>query len=314
MQDRDRRLLDLASRQYNLFSAQQAHQFGFPPSTIRERLRTGRWKVAGSGVYTLPVMSPEREQRLMAAVLGLKDAVVSHEAAAWLHQLEYVGSTRLSVTVPVRSTHRFHDVAVHESTDLTNQFRMVLRDLPVTTLERTVFDLASCLSAARLKRVVEDVLARRLTRWERLVDTQAQLGRRGKRGVVRLGEVLASMGPGYVAPMSELEATFLRLVESAGIEAPTRQFHLPWRDTPDGHVDFAWIEQRLIIEVDGRRWHARDQAWGEDVRREAEASIRGWQLQRFTFEQVKSEVEFVIAVLRQRLRLRLERMEPGTSG
>jgi hypothetical protein len=308
MNDRDVMLSEIAGQQYQLWSREQAQELGFPRQTIYARQRSGRWIHVSPNVYGTPGVPPAPERRLMAATLGLRSAVVTHQASAWLHDVQYAGSPRLAVAVPLRTTHRYPYVDVHESSDLVPEHTTVVRGLPTTTVERCLADLAGTMQPGRMRRITQDVLGRQLATWEQLRQVQRDLQRRGKRGMGAYGEMLVELGPGLALELSALESEFLRGAQVSGLPMPIVQFHLPWRDTPAGHVDFAWLEEQFITEVDGRRWHTRDEAWDEDIRREAEASEHGWQLQRFSWKQVVHDWAFVERTVRSRLRQRLVRI------
>lgn len=307
MHPRDAALAALSARQYQVWNHQQALDAGFPKQTIYNRRRSGLWVTLGHKVYGSPGVPASPERSLMAATLGLRDAAVSHEAAAWLHGANYVGSTQPTVTVPVRSTHRFPGVVVRESTDLTDDQLVVVQGLVTTNVERCLADLAMHLRPKRFRRVVQDALGRQLTTWEALIALHEKLGRRGKPGTALLEEVLASLGPGLDIELSELEWRFLELVENAGLPRPDLQFHLPWYDSPEGIVDCAWAPNRLLVELDGRRWHTRDERFDTDLRREAEAAVHGWQLARYTWKHVTKESGWVLDNLVRRLDVELTR-------
>jgi very-short-patch-repair endonuclease len=311
MSQRDATILALAVRQYGVFSHEQARAAGFPERTIHYRRTRGIWETVGHRVYRLPGARPEPEQRLMAAVLGLHDAVVTHEAGGWLHQLQHLVQARMVVSVPVRTTHQFADVAVRECSFLPEEHRTEIRGFPVTTLERTVCDLAGSMPAKRYERLLDDLLCSHRLLWDPLVATFDAMPTRGRRGRALLGELLDARGPGYRAPMSVLEQEFRDLVRAAGIDEPVLQFQLPWRTTPDGFVDFTWLDAKLIIEVDGRRWHARDEAWGADTKRDAEATVHGWLIQRFTYDQIMNEPGWVQDTVRRLLATR--RLQAGAA-
>lgn len=59
-----------------------------------------------------------------------------------------------------------------------------------------------------------------------------------------------------------------------------------------GRVDFL-IGERLIIEVDGRAFHDRESSFEEDRRRDAELSIRGYRVLRFSYRLVFDQWELV---------------------
>jgi len=61
----------------------------------------------------------------------------------------------------------------------------------------------------------------------------------------------------------------------------SRQVHIPGV----GRVDFL-IGERVVVEVDGRAFHDRESSFEDDRARDAELSIRGYRVLRFSFRQV----------------------------
>ena len=56
----------------------------------------------------------------------------------------------------------------------------------------------------------------------------------------------------------------------------------------EGHrVDFCWPEQRLIVETDGYEHHGTRAAFERDRAKDAQLTVRGWRVLRFTEPQVR---------------------------
>ena len=119
--------------------------------------------------------------------------------------------------------------------------------------------------------------------------------RRGKPGVRKLVTVLDALA-GEPPPASVLERKLLRAAEMAGVRV-VRQYPLPWaREPVKGLVDAAVPESRLILEADGRKWHARMEAMANDRRRDREAVLAGWQPLRWVHEDLE-DLPAVVAEL-----------------
>jgi len=77
----------------------------------------------------------------------------------------------------------------------------------------------------------------------------------------------------------------------------TWQVPAPW-SPGDQRVDAFILEWRLILEADGRRWHARVADFDNDRWRDNQAAAMGLRVQRFTFThltQRRGEVAELIA-------------------
>jgi hypothetical protein len=203
-----------------------------------------------------------------------------------------------------RHTHHTDGIAtIHESTDLVPEHITIIDGLRVTTVARTIVDLAAVLPTGRLARVLDDGLNRRKVEHGELCALFLRLRRRGKRGFRRLDALLEERGDGHALAESELEARFRALVFRAGLPTPEWQASPPWLSQLIGRFDAAYPAARLIVELDGRRWHGRDEAVDRDSRRDHEAVLHGWRVLRFTWQQVVFDPDYVVATLRGALNL-----------
>ena len=144
-------LLELASRQHGCFSRRQALNAGVGDDAIKQRLNAARWLWLAPGVYGLPGWPGSWMRSLWAAHLDVgPHSVVSHEAAATLHQLTSFRAGALTLTVPHGDHQRVGEATVHQSRDLAASHCTVVGGLPVTTVVRTLVDLAAITGPARL--------------------------------------------------------------------------------------------------------------------------------------------------------------------
>ncbi|MBA2752138.1 MAG: DUF559 domain-containing protein [Actinobacteria bacterium] len=298
----ERQVLGLASRQYGSFSRVQALDLGVDDDVARRRLSAGRWVRHAPGVYGLPGWPVSWRRSLWAAYLDAgPGAVVSHESAAALHELTSFRPGPLTLTVAHGAHQRPGEATVHQSRDLATVHCVRIDGFPVTTVERTLIDLAATTRRARLALALDDAC---LTRRCRLQDVRAlfeELRRPGKPGMRRLGLLLAARGPGYVPPDSVLERRLLRVLSRGGIRPPVLQASLPWRASCPNRVDGLYRSERVIVECDGRRWHSRMETMAEDRRRDREAQLHGYRVYRFVWEEVTKEATMVCATLRRAL-------------
>ena len=165
----------------------------------------------------------------------------------------------------------------------------VWRGIPVTSVARTLVDLAAELSADDLARACHEAGVRHHTT-PRMVE--AVLARRPNTpGAAKLRAVLR--GDVHVT-LSRLERRFLKLLREAGLV-------LPQTNRPAGgrRVDCRWPEQRLTVELDSYRFHNSRHAWEQDRRREREARARGDEFRRYTWGDVGEDPGPMLAELRR---------------
>ncbi len=95
---------------------------------------------------------------------------------------------------------------------------------------------------------------------------------------------------------SELERSFLALVERAGLPLPDTNVWLDVGGDPI-EVDCVWREARVIVELDSRAWHLTTEAFERDRERDRRAQAAGWRPIRITDRALTREPAAAIAVV-----------------
>lgn len=288
VRDEERAWLEVASRQAGAVARCQLLEAGLTPSAADRRVRSGRLTVELPGVYTVPGSPDTALRRRWVALLAVGPAaVLSFDSAARVHRLAAVPADGPTVlTVPHSGWQRLPGVVVHQISDLSPDDRIVLDHLPVTSVRRTIVDLAATWRRGRVAVTLDDAVAARKTTYAEVGECLRSVARRGKPGVRLLTALLDERGPGAVPPASVLERDFFGLVDRSPLPAPVRQHPLPRNDGALGLVDAAWPGVRLIVEVDGRRWHQRIADLKRDRDRDLQAAAAGWQVLRLLHEHI----------------------------
>ena len=255
----------LASRQYGVVTRSQLLEAGVSGSAIDSRIGTVLHSVH-AGVYAVGHPGLGIEGRWLAAVLAFgPGGVLSHRAAAALWGLRSAWNGFAEVSAP-RSAGGRPGILLHRprSIEATSH-----RGIPVTTVARTLVDVADVASPRVLKKVLEQAEILRLD------GTPVPVP--GRRGHGRLVRALAELGPSVPLTRSELEDAFRALCESAGLPAPAANLTVRGME-----IDFVWSQYRLAVEIDSWRYHGTRAAFGRDRRRSARMQLAGWGLLRFT--------------------------------
>jgi len=296
----DKQLAQLAAGQGGVVLRSQAFAVGLTRSMVQRRIVSGALIKASPGVYLLPGHAYTLRSVLRAVTAALP-AVVSHESAAETHDLPYVKRGLVVVTVPIRTTHTFPGVVVHQSTDVLPHHITEVGGLRVTNVPRTIFDLAARMRGRRLQMLIEQAVVERRCSWEDLVGVRDELARRGRPGSTLFRTVMSGIGPGLAVAESALEVRGLSLLEDGGMPEPVQQFPFPWREAGEGRIDLAYPEARVIVELDGRRWHSRTDSFDIDRERDRAAQLAGWRVFRFTWHHLEANPEEFIATVAQAL-------------
>lgn len=297
---KDQEVLAYMAASDGVITRAEALALGMPPTTLTEWARIGHIRRVGHGIYVLPGVLDSHRSLLGAATRAL-NAVVSHESSAILHGIDHVDPRQIVVTVPVRRSNRFEGVVVHQSTDLASDETTVIDGLPVTDPTRTIIDLAAVLRSGRLAMLLDQAVRMDLATYASVSDRLEATARRGKPGVKRLRSVLASRLGKNFASESTLETKMLNLLESAGLPRPSTQFRPDWLRSVNGRVDLAYLDERIVIECDSRRFHGSPESFQLDRRRDNLAALAGWLPLRFTWEDLTKRPAYVLGTVREAL-------------
>ncbi len=151
----------IAARQLGLVTADQLHGIGFGRAGRECALKSRRLHPVRKGVYRLAGVVPTWETAVLAAALAAgPEAVASHLSAAHLWGLfdgPEIAGARAAIHVTAPGQHRLSGVRFHRGS-LDSRERARHRSVPITTPARTLFDLASIVSAEQLGRCTDDAL------------------------------------------------------------------------------------------------------------------------------------------------------------
>jgi very-short-patch-repair endonuclease len=298
-----RDVISFAQSNGGVFSTQEAIALGLARTTLQRRVEEGIFVRVGKGMLALPGTAT-RADLAMRAALRLLNGVVSHQSAARNHGFEAIPDSPPSITVSHRSSYSFPDVVVHQATDLLEEHVQEIDGMRVTTPARTLVDLAKVFGPKRLERVVEHALVTGKVDVEEFVDLVTALSRKGKRGMKKLHTIISERLIGTVVSDTELERVLYQLIDDAALPRPSRQFDAPWLKPMNGRVDFAYLEEKIVIEADSRRWHLVFDAFEVDKIRDNAAQIAGWIVLRITWRMIKEEPSEVVRTIRDALQVR----------
>ncbi len=231
----------------------------------------------------------------MAAVLAVgPGAVVSYRSAGarWAIVRSEPRAIEVTATRALRSR---PGLRVYRAA-LPNDEMTSLTGIPVTTVARTILDLAAVLDLARLERALHEAEVRGL--WD-VVSVRQLLDRYPRRrGAVNLRAVINAADLGVAVTRSELEDRFLAFIDHFDLPRPAINVCV---DTGSGNwpeADCVWRQQRVIVELDGHAVHATTAAYERDRARDRALTAAGWRVVRVTWRQLHREVDQLESDLR----------------
>jgi very-short-patch-repair endonuclease/predicted transcriptional regulator of viral defense system len=282
----------LAAHQHGIVTARQLAARGLGRNEISRRVAAGRLHRVHHGVYAVghPILT--RHGHWIAAVLACgPDAALSHTSAAALWEIRPTDAARIDVTVPSTGGRARPGLRIHRTPTLRPAAITPPHAIAVTTPTRTLLDLAATLPRRALEKALDQAEIRQLFDLTAL-DAIARAHAR-HHGTARLQDALASHRAGTTLTRSELEERFLALCERHYIPRPRVNHRIA-----DLEVDFHFPAHRLVVEVDGYRYHHTRTAFERDRHRDAILAQAGYRVLRFSHRQVTREPAQVAAALR----------------
>lgn len=289
----DAALAQLAARQHQVFSREQARTAGLSTSALSRRIAAGALVACGTSALHARGVTLTYRGRLMAGLLDLgPDALVSGRAAAHLHGLDGFGEGPLEFLVPREQRDRKTLGKVTSSRSITALDRTTIDGLRCTSATRTIIELLASApsyeagnalgSAVRRRRTAHSVVARRLD----------QLGTYGRTGRAAFAEITRS---GVVE--SWLERRFLALARDAGLP----RLRLQVRYQPPGRgvirVDFEFTSFPVVVEVGGQRGYLSTDERQRQERRRNDLQLLGKTVYFFTRDDVVIRSGYVVDTL-----------------
>ncbi|MBM4783948.1 MAG: hypothetical protein GQE15_40270 [Archangiaceae bacterium] len=254
---------------------------GVTARQIDRRREKRRWVSVLPGVYRIEGAPLTWLQQVNAAALWAGETgVVCHRTAAALW-----GLPRFAERGPIHVRHPTYrpapDGLVTHQTGLGPRDVVLHEGFRVTTLPRTLLDLAATEAPADVRAAVDFVLARKrlsLDEFRALV-----IRSKGRRGVRLLRSMLRAFEGGDGPTESELEARVMDLIDAEGLPRPRRQTSLRvagrWR-----RLDFFFPGTNVVIEADGFAWHSNPISFEKDRERANALAARGLVVLHWTWQ------------------------------
>jgi hypothetical protein len=238
---------------------------------LRKHQLRSRFRAVFPDVYVVRDQRLTLQQRSLAAWLWShrQGVLAGRTAAAW-HGSKWVDE-HLPIDLIWSNARPPQGIRTHDIRLATDEFS-VIAGVPVTTPQRTAFDIGRCgrvgAAVAQMDALVQAA--------DLKVDDVAELAdrHRGARNLRQLETVLELTDPGAQSP----KETWLRLLLiRAGLPRPTTQ--IPVVNPENGqryYLDTGWEDQMVAVEYDGEQHRLDRWQYKKDIRRLEELEQLGW--------------------------------------
>jgi hypothetical protein len=228
----------------------------------------------------------------MAAVLASSPSVASHLSAAWLWGLLQSRPGTLHVTCR-RTRHSKRPFETHTA-DLVPADRAVRYGIPVTSLPRTILDMAVDRPGRTVGRYIQRADDAKVFDRRAMIELLDRT--KGHRGGAKVRETLEIYRETAVFTRSGLERRFLGVVEKAGLPVPAMNAFVA------GHeIDAWWAAERFGVELDVYETHGSPLSFEEDRVRDDELLLAGVETIRVTGPRLDREPDGVVDSVRAHL-------------
>lgn len=283
-----------ATNHRGLFTRAHAYDDGWTKRQARRRLQSGRWKVVAGAALCDAATEIGPWELAHAVLLTWPDAVISHQLAGVLHGFPLDGPLLATATVPLANSRKTAGMKAYRwplpPRDIT-----MLGGLPITAERRTVVDLLRSLPWDEARALFAWVATRqRLSTNDLAAEVKATPGRVGTAQLRR--HVRAARTRSLSAAEDRLHA----ILTAAGISGwvANAQLSIGRRKVV---VDVLFAAARVVIEVDGYRTHSSREAFQRDRSRQNELVAAGYQVLRFTWDDLTRRPVAVVDQVRAAL-------------
>jgi len=225
----------------------------------------------------------------MGAVLSIGGGTVaSHITSAYLQGLLPRASAAIEVSTD-RSPGKRKGIVVHRNNLSANDIVKV-RGIPCTSIYRTLVDLCASQPDLRSETALDAALRMERVNFDRLCAYADEAASRRIKGSSALRRFLSARGEEDALSESEAESLFTRIMRRADLPIGERQ--TVREGIRNGRIDFHYPQQNLVIEIDGRKFHAGRREKVRDKRYDNELNIGGKRVLRLTWVDLTRDVAY----------------------
>jgi hypothetical protein len=281
----------LATRQHGVVALSQLIALGLSRRTVTQWVASGRLHPVHRGVYAVGHAVITLKGRVMAAVLACgPGAVLSHRSAAQLWGL--LNDARAVIDVVAAASRRSRKgIAFHRVRRLHPDDRAEIDGIPVTSLSRTLLDIAEVVPRRKLVYALEQAERLRLLDLREIEACAAR--NHGRHGLKPLRQAIKEIEPEAQYAHDGMERLFIAFCRRYDLQPPVMNVSV------EGFtVDAVWAGAKLIVELDSWEHHKDRRAFEEDRRRDAILKRAGHEVLRVTYRWLTKEPDDLALTIR----------------
>ncbi len=278
MDDADRKLFEVARRQHQVFTTEDAVTCGLNQGQIDTRVEWDLYVPLHRGVFTFG-STPQSFWRDAAAAVaaGGSGAFATGPTAAELWGLPGASPAPIEITCPRWGRARPTGLRVRERIRIAPRDLRMVEGIRCSRPELTVIEVVRVRGATIGERAFHEARRKRLMTYDSMVDVFVRHARRGVPGIGGMRAILDLCSADDRPNESPRETMLLQTLRRAGLPTPDTQVVI--RDEWNrfvGRSDFGYSKWRITIEYHSRDWHSTPEEVEADERKRNRYWKAGW--------------------------------------
>jgi hypothetical protein len=287
----DRRIAAFVAAHHGVIARRHLIAIGLSHGAIDHRVESGRLIALHRGVYAVGHANLTPKGHWLGAVYACGErALLAYQSAAALSDIASTSRPLIDVVRPTGSGRPPRGVHIHRSRIITPADRAEIDGIPVTSIPRTLLDLADVLSLHSLELAVETAERKHLLNMAAMIEVLERSN--GRHGVKRLMATL-SLPSGAIDTRSPLERRFLRFCDEHGIPRPQVNAMVAGFE-----VDAYFPKAKLVVELDSVAYHHTRGAFERDREKDIALQLAGQRVVRVTHKRMQGAARELAAELR----------------
>jgi very-short-patch-repair endonuclease len=285
----DERIRTVAAAQQWRIARRQLRAIGIPRKAVYRRTQRGLLIPLSGAVFAVGHLdhSPMGDRAAALLAVGCEAVIASVSALQHWGLINPAQGEPVHVLAPLGARRSTGGVIVHRTRQLPPADVRIHRGLPVSTPARALLDSADRLTPRRLERAFDQALVDRIMYRQDVARLLVRTHGRAQASALR---ALLERESGTTLTRSHAEDELLTLFRSA---------HFPPFEVnariAGYEVDFLWRQHRLVVELDGYRYHSTRPTFERDHSKDMALRAAGLDVRRFTPHQLTTNPYAILA-------------------